>query len=277
MTPSGRMPILIDDLDDPRVVCFRDVRDADLRGREKLFMAESELVVRRLLASPDRLYALFLSPQKYERLRDALRDLPESVPVYCAKVELMSAIAGFHIHRGVLAAGNRPRAEELTLDRALDHLRQQSSCTLLLAEGMTNVDNMGGLFRNAAAFGVDGVVLDPTCCDPLYRKAIRVSMGHVLSVPYAVSGDWPGDLDRLKKEWGVQLIAAEVIPNARSLWEIPKHEKTAILFGSEGKGLTHKPLKLCDAVGAIPMTATVPSLNVAVASAVFLYELRRDS
>ena len=146
---------------------------------------------------------------------------------------------------------------------------------MMLAEGLTNVDNMGALFRNAAAFGVDGIVLDPTCCDPLYRKAIRVSMGHVLSIPYAVSQDWVGDLKRLKNEWGMLLIAAEATPDARPLWEVPRSSRTAIIFGSEGHGLSSATLALCDAVCEIPMSGNVPSVNVAVASAVFLYELNR--
>src|SRR5437667_10048970 len=100
----------------------------------------------------------------------------------------------------------------MMLDAALGHLKASNEITLLIAESITNVDNMGALFRNAAAFGVHGIVLDPTCCDPLYRKAIRVSMGHALSIPYAISQNWPNDLDRLKKEWGTTLIAAESHP-----------------------------------------------------------------
>ena len=146
---------------------------------------------------------------------------------------------------------------------------------MLIGEGLMNVDNMGGLFRNAAAFGVDGIVLDPTCCDPLYRKAIRVSMGHTLSVPYGICDDWPGDLKRLKDEWGLKLIAAEVSEGSKPLWEIPREDRIAILFGSEGHGLSAEALAQCDEVCEVPMQPNVPSLNVAVTSAVFLYELHR--
>ncbi|UCD75784.1 MAG: RNA methyltransferase [Phycisphaerales bacterium] len=268
-------PILIDSLDDPRVEIFRDVRDKDLRGRDKLFMAESEMVLTRLLRTPERLHSLFLSPNKFERLAGSLQALAAHVPVYVADIDLMTEIAGFHIHRGVLAAGFRPRPEELSLDAALGHLKGDAPLTLLLAEGLTNVDNMGGMFRNAAAFGADGIVLDPTCCDPLYRKAIRVSMGHVLSIPYVVCDDWIGDVHRLKEQWGIRLIGAEVTDGAIPLWDIPRFSRLGILFGSEGHGLTGEALAACDEVCRIPMDEAVPSLNVATASAVFLYELIR--
>ena len=268
-------PTHITDIDDPRVEVFRDVRDKDLRGRNRLFMAESELVLRRLLRTPHRLHSVFLSQWKYEQLSEALAVLGEDVPIYVAEIELMTQIAGFHIHRGVLAAGVRPLPAELSLDAALGHLKQQPAVTLLIAEGLTNVDNMGGLFRNAAAFNVDGIVLDPSCCDPLYRKAIRVSMGHVLSVPWAVCEDWPGDLGRLKAEWDLTLVGAEVRPGAPALRDMPKDPRMALLFGSEGHGLSEAALGACDEVCQIPMSGQVPSINVAAACAVFLYELRR--
>jgi len=183
-----------------------------------------------------------------------------------------------------LAAGFRLGPDQLTLDAALwplvedphDLRRVDFHLTLLIAQGITNVDNMGALFRNAAAFGVRGVVLDPTCCDPLYRKAIRVSMGHVLSIPYAVSHNWPGDLERLKQEWGVTLIAAESHARAVPPWQMPKARRAGIVLGSEGHGLSEETLRHCDAICAIPMSNHVPSINVAVASAVLLYELHRN-
>ncbi len=268
-------PIEIKSLDDPRIDVYRDVRDADLRGRDKLFMAESELVIRRLLRTPERMHSLFLSPGKFERLRDAIEQAAIPVPVYLADVQLISAVAGFLIHRGALAAGYRPTREATTLQAALGHLQDRSSVTLLIAEGVTNVDNMGGLFRNAAAFGVDGIVLDPNCCDPLYRKSIRVSAGHALSVPFAISQQWPDDLDRLKHEWGVMLVAAECCERSQPLWQLPRESRLAVLFGSEAHGVTEEAMTLCDMVCEVPMQPDVPSMNVATASAVFLYERSR--
>ncbi len=277
-------PIFIRDFHDPRVDVYRNVRDADLRGRDRLFMAESELVVRRLLATPQRLHSIFLSPGKFERLREVIEAAQPTCDIYLADVDLMSAIAGFHIHRGALAAGYRPRPEELSLDRMLGHLQSRDHFTMLLAEGVTNVDNMGGLFRSAAAFGVDGIVLDANCCDPLYRKAIRVSVGHVLSVPYAVVADgekWGEVLRRLKRPildrggWGMTLSGAENDARAVPLWRLPPVPRLGVLVGSEAHGLTEASRAICDVMVRIPMAGDVPSLNVATAAAIVLYERAR--
>lgn len=275
---SAMEPISISSFDDPRVEAYRDVRDRDLaRAHGGLFMAESIHVIERLLAHPRMVHSLLLSPLMFDRLRGALEALGESLaaPVYVAPLDLMCEITGFHIHRGALAAGIRPAAEALTLDAAIGHLRGRQRVRLVLCERITHVDNMGGIFRNAAAFGADGVVIDPTSCDPLYRKAIRVSMGHVFSVPFAVSEDWHRDLRRLREEWGVKLVAAETAERAAALDRFDVPDLAAILFGSEGYGLGEATLSLCDAVVEIPMPAGVPSLNVATASAVFLYEFQR--
>lgn len=270
-------PVRITSLEDPRVDVFRDVRDRDLRGHGHLFMAESELVLRRLMRRPECLHSVMVSPRKYAELAEVLPDLPDEVPIFVAEIEVMTRIAGFHIHRGVLAAGHRPSRAALTIDSAFGHLLGRDSCCVLVAEGLTNVDNMGGLFRNAAAFGAAGILLDPTCCDPLYRKAVRVSMGHVLSVPYAISASWPGDLERLKREWGFTIVGAEVTSGARPLWTLPRSPRTAVVFGSEGHGLRPETLAACDLVVQIPMTPAVPSINVAAAAAVFMYELAREA
>jgi tRNA G18 (ribose-2'-O)-methylase SpoU len=268
-------PIRINSLDDDRIEIFRNVRDKDLRGRGGLFMAESELVLRRLLRTPERLHAILLSPSRYDALRDALAQIDDHTTIYIADVDLMTRIAGFHIHRGVLAAGVRPAPAELSLDNALGHLRGRDALRIVVAEGLTNVDNLGALFRNAAGFGVDAIVLDPDSCDPLYRKAIRVSMGHVLSIPWAVADDWPADLVRLRNEWGLTLHAVELTDAAQPLRTLTRHQRLALLFGSERHGLSDEAIAACDAVGMIPMAADVPSLNVAVASAIALYELTR--
>ena len=273
---QGPQIIDITSLDDPRVDVYRDVRDADLRGREHLFMAESELVLRRLMRTPQRLHSMLLSREKHQRMEDAIARLPEHVRVYVADLKLIHDIAAFHIHRGCLAAGFRPTLEALSLDHVIGPLRERESFCVLLTEGVTNVDNMGGLFRNAACFGADAIVIDPTSCDPLYRKAIRVSMGHVLSIPYAISTGWLNDLRRLKQEWGMTLVAAESTPGAQPLWTMPYAKRIGMVFGSEGHGLSAATLEMCDAVCAIPMSARAPSLNVAVASAVFLYERSRN-
>jgi tRNA G18 (ribose-2'-O)-methylase SpoU len=274
---SGTNIIEITSFDDPRVDVYRNVRDADLRGRDGLFMAESELVLLRMMRTPWRLHSMLLSREKAGRpaMCEAIAQLPATVPVYVADLKLIHDIAAFHIHRGCLAAGFRPTAAELSIDSVMRPLCERTRVCVLLAEGVTNVDNMGGLFRNAAAFGADAVILDSASCDPLYRKAIRVSMGHVLSMPYAVSANWSDDLRRLKHELALTLVAAELTPSAQPLWTMPQADRVGIVFGSEGHGVSAQTLRLCDAVCSIPMSAAAASLNVAVASAVFLYERNR--
>jgi tRNA G18 (ribose-2'-O)-methylase SpoU len=261
---------IVTSLDDPRVDQYRSVRDADLRGRRHLCMVESEMVVRRLLNSRWKIHSLFLSPQKYERLAPFIEDI--SLQVFVSDVSLMSDITGFHIHRGTLALVQSPSKESLCVQKLIQSLQNKKQISLLFAEGITNVDNMGALFRNAAAFGVDALVLDATCCDPLYRKAIRVSMGHALSIPWAVTSDWMEEIKELKSVLGIQLIGCETGVKSKPIWEVVPTSKIGLVMGEEKKGLSPSTLELCDEVVEIPMTKTVPSVNVAVASAVGLYE-----
>ncbi len=262
-------PTIITSIDDPRVDLYRSVRDADLRGRRHLCMAESELVVRRLLNSHLDIHSLFLSPEKYERLSPFIE---ESLEVYVADVSLMSSISGFHIHRGTLALAHRPAKSTASIQSIKTSLQSKDKIALLFAEGITNVDNMGTLFRNAAAFGVDAVILDSTCCDPLYRKAIRVSMGHALSVPWATTDDWIASLKEIQSELNVTLIGCETCVDAVSLWEVEQKDKFGLIMGEEKNGLSASTLSVCDEIVEIPMAPHVPSLNVGIASAVGLYE-----
>jgi len=261
--------IPISSLNDPRIAVFHNVRDADLRGRENLCMVESEIAVRRLLDSDWKLHSLFLSPQKFERMAGEIEN--RELDVYVADVALMSEVAGFHIHRGVLAAVQRNcLIEKYTLERIFQN---KQAVSLLLAEGITNIDNMGSLFRNAAAFGIDGVLLSGACCDPLYRKSIRVSMGHVFSIPWLMLEDWEGAIWQLKESYDVQVVGLETVPDAVPLWEVDVSRNCGIIVGEEKTGLSSATLKLCDVIAEIPMSSSVPSINVSVASAVGLYDL----
>jgi len=261
---------IITTLDDPRVDQYRSVRDADLRGRRHLCMVESEMVVRRLLASGWEIHSLFLSPQKYERLAPHIQDA--SLQVYIADVSLMSTITGFHIHRGTLALVHRPSEDSLNVNSLIHALQMKKQIALLLAEGITNVDNMGSLFRNAAAFGVDAIILDGACCDPLYRKAIRVSMGHAFSIPWATTEHWIETLQEVKTRLQVKLIGCETGKSATPMWNVHPTEKVGLILGEEKTGLSPSTIAQCDEIAEIPMMPHVPSLNVAVASAVGLYE-----
>lgn len=267
--------IRIESVHDPRVELYHNIRDRDLYGRENVFIAESELVIRRLLPTAHRLRSLLLTPPRYEVMRDVLQELPDSIPVYIADLGVLCQIAGFHVHRGALAVADRPEPERLSIDYVLGSFGSLTQLHLLLAEGITNIDNMGGLFRSAAAFGLDAVMLDPTCCDPLYRKAVRVSMGHVLSVPWARSTDWSADLKRLKERWKTTLLAVERAGEARPLWNAPRPDRWALVVGSEAQGLSRRTLDSCDHVLEVPMRRSIPSINVASAATVAMYEMTR--
>ncbi len=259
---------------DPRVAVFQNVMDKDLRaGHGGLFMAESEMVLRQLARTPVRLHSLLVLEARLPRVRDLLDSLPDGLPAYVVPKELAQEIAGMRVHRGILAAAFRPDPATLTLDAVLGPLADRPTLRVALAEGIGDVDNMGSLFRNAAAFGVDAVVLCPQSCDPLYRKAIRTSVGHSLSLPYARSQDWAADLARLRGEWGLTLLGAETVPEARPVWSLPRPARLGILVGAEGSGLSRGSLAACDAVCQIPMAAPHRSLNVSAALAVLLYEL----
>ncbi len=255
-----------------------------------LFMAEGEVVVRHLIhlatsaaqasrppaLSRPGIHSLLLTPARREAIEDALARLPPDVPIYLAEQPVMDAITGFHIHRGVLAAGIRP--DEPPLADLLAALPAEAS--LLILEDLANHDNIGGLFRNAAAFGVAAVLLSPRCADPLYRKAIRVSAGHALSVPFTRVAPWPEALAAVKRA-GRRLAAlvtdGEATPvadwaSAGADGERPA-APIALLVGAEGPGLTPAARALADDLVRIPMAAGVDSLNVAVAAAIALHAL----
>jgi tRNA G18 (ribose-2'-O)-methylase SpoU len=268
--------IEITSLEDHLVDPFRNVRDADLRGRDQLCMVESEMVVRRLLETNWDVHSVLLSPHKCDRLAPLLRD--RDVPILVADIALMSKITGFNIHRGVLAAVRRPPSESHSVERFIKKCKGKSRLSLLMAEGITNIDNMGSLFRNAAAFGVDAIILDECCCDPLYRKSIRVSMGHALSIPFVITRDWNADLKILKQALNIKLIGCELSDEAVPMWEVEQGSRFGLVMGGEKHGLSQSTIDNCDVIAQIPMSAEVPSINVGVASAVALYEfLRRDS
>ena len=178
----------------------------------------------------------------------------------------MNAIAGFNIHRGCLAVGERlppPAWESLA----------SGARRLVILEHVSNADNVGAIFRNAAAFGLDAVLLGPSCTDPLYRKAIRTSMGAALRMPFALMEDWPQDLYRLKTG-GMSLLALTPSARAETLDRVAPSLRTAVLVGHEGEGLSDAALRASDIQVRIPMASGIDSLNVATAAAIAFYALR---
>ncbi len=258
-----------DDVADARLDDFRDLTTADRRpdrpGGRGLVIAEGTVVVRRLLASPYPVRALLGVRRRVEELASALTDV--DVPAYVTSPETMAEVVGFHLNRGVLAVADR--AARPTVERLAAHAR-----VLAVLEGVGDHENLGALFRNAAALGVDGVVLGPGCSDPLYRRSVRVSMGHVLRVPFTTVDSWPGALDTLRAH-GFRVAALTPRAGAVSLRELGDSGagRIALLLGSEGHGLSEPAIEAADVAVRIPMAGAVDSLNVATAAAVAFYEL----
>ncbi|WP_438850686.1 TrmH family RNA methyltransferase [Brevundimonas nasdae] len=260
---------VVSDPQDPRIAAFRDIRERDLTGREGLFIAEGEVVVRVLAfdASQCRPRALLLAEKRVAALADVIAALPDDAPVYVAAQDVLDQIAGFHLHRGILALGEKPPV--LSLDAMLGEVRAQD--VFVVASGIGNHDNMGGLFRNAAAFGARAVLLDGGCCDPFYRKSIRVSVGAVLRTPFVVM-DRAQTITEALQVAGVDVLA--LTPSAtQTLADYQRKGPAAVVLGSEGPGLPRSVIESCTALG-IPMAGGFDSLNVAATSAVALHHLQ---
>jgi tRNA G18 (ribose-2'-O)-methylase SpoU len=259
-------------LGDPRVADYRDLKESALRADADLFIAESRLGVRRLLASHRfRVRSLFLTEAALRGLWDALEELGDDTPVYLATREVLSGVVGYNMHRGCIAAGER--GEPTSLDEIL--VDCESGPRLLVAlEDVTNPENVGGVFRNAAAFGADAVLLTRRCSDPLYRKAIRVSMGATLRTPFARVEDWPKSLRRLR-EAGFAVAALTLSGGALAISEFGRGRalprRLALVLGTEGEGLSEAALAAADLEVTIPMAPGVDSLNVATASGIALH------
>lgn len=258
--------IRIDDADDPRLEPYRAVRERDLVGRDGLFVAEGRVVLEKAVAAlPDAIASVLVAEQRVDSLSDVLAGLPPRTPVYSAAQGAMDAVVGFPIHRGILAVGRRPRREAGALIAGLPE-----RALVVALVGIANHDNMGGIFRNAAAFGADAVLLDETCCDPLYRKAIRVSVGAALTVPFARAGDAACLLDLMDRS-GFETVALS--PRGETeLGDLRPGPRVAALFGAEGPGLPEEVLSRARGV-RIAMAGGFDSLNVATTSGIVLHHL----
>ena len=255
--------IPVTSIDDMRVAAYRHIADPDRLFDLGLFVAEGRLVVRRLI---DLQHWAIDSILLTRPAADALVDmLPKTrAPVYVAGQEVMNEIAGFNIHRGCLALVRRPATP------TLDRVAAGPLSRVLVLEGVNNPDNVGGLFRSAAAFGIELVVLGPNSGDPLYRKAIRTSMGATLSVPFVEVPQWPGAISDLRRD-GFTVVALTPAMGAAPLEEVFPHAKLALLVGSEGTGLTEAALRTATLRIRIPTTANVDSLNVTTAASIAMY------
>lgn len=273
--PQPDRALYIDALADERLDDYRDVRDKDLLRDRDLFIVEGRENVRRLIReSPWVPRSLLLSKPAFEAMGDLLEELPEEVAVFVGSKDVVSEVAGFDLHRGCLAAVERaPERDPVSL------LPPSPEASLVVVlEGLTNPDNVGGVFRNAMALGVDAVLSCPRCCDPFYRKAIRVSMGAALVVPSARFESWPRGLDALRAA-GYHVVALDPGEEALEIGSPPWQEavrarpRIALVLGTEGNGLSAEALDRCDERHRIAMVPGFDSLNVATACAIALHHL----
>lgn len=256
----------IETLDDPRVVEYRLITIPAQLAQAGLFVAEGRLVLRRLVdESRFRIKSILLTPAARDALGDVLSQVGPGIPVYIASRAVMSELIGFTIHRGVLALVERPRP------RQLNELDLAAARRVVILEGVSNPDNVGGVFRSAAAFGVDAVLLGPGCGDPLYRKAIRTSMAGTLQVAFAVASPWPAVLTALSAE-GFRVLGLTPSAGAHSLDDYERNaDRIALVLGAEGQGLSAEALDAIQERVRIPMRGPADSLNVTVAASIALW------
>lgn len=259
-------PIAIDDPDDPRVedfVALTDVAGRRRRESDEYFVAEGLISIERLLESGHRVRALLLTSSKFERLAPRLAGL--DAPVYVASKSVMAATVGFALHRGAVASADRRPL--LSLDAALD-----GATRIAVLEGLNDPENLGVIARSARAFGVETLILDPTCMDPYYRRTVRVSMGEILFLRVARADPWPDALDVLHdlgiETWALTPGSTDDVAPPEDIWQVPLPERLALVLGAEGPGLESSTMRRTTRRVRIPIAPEVDSLNVGAAAAV---------
>ena len=268
---AGNIAIIaVGDPHDPRLADYRNIPDMTLVEQRGIFVAEGRLVVQRLLSDsrfPAR--SVMVTEPALASVRSGVDSHPHT-PVYVVPQPVMNDVAGFNVHRGCLAIGER-LAPQGWLELA------RSARRLVILERISDPDNVGSAFRNAAAFGLEAVLLDPACADPLYRKAIRTSTGATLRIPFARVPEWPGALRQLDRG-GIAVVALTPSPSAPCLRTVAaqlSNRRVALVLGHEGEGLSQAVLDACALRARIPMAGGTDSVNVATAGAIAMYELAR--
>ncbi|MBU2697433.1 RNA methyltransferase [Pimelobacter sp. 30-1] len=260
----------IADADDPRLADYRDLRDVELRkhleAEHGLFLAEGEKVVRRAVLGGYTPRSFLMAPRWLDGLADVLDR--SDAPCYVLSEALAEEVTGFHVHRGALASLERRPLP--SLDEVLDGAR-----SVLVLEDIVDHTNVGAILRSGAALGFDAVLLAPRCADPLYRRAIKVAMGAVFSMPWTRLPDWYDALPELSGR-GFTTVALTLAPDAVPVEEaVAGLDKVALVLGSEGHGLSQRWEQTSDRRAIIPMAAGIDSLNVAAATAVACYVTAR--
>jgi len=270
------MPIRITSASDPRLTDFVALTDVVLRRRTEpergLYIAESEKVIRRALAAGHQPRAYLMAERWLTELADIVAEAEAGgIPVYVGAHDVIEELTGFHLHRGALASMQRPPLQ------AVETLIAEARRIVVL-EDVVDHTNVGAVIRSAAALGVDAVLVSPRCADPLYRRAIRVSMGTVFQVPWTRIDPWPGGLDLLH-DLGFTVAAMALSDDSVALDEFAVNapDRLALVMGAEGDGLSQRTVAAADVTVRIPMGGGVDSLNVAAASAVAMWALRVQS
>jgi tRNA G18 (ribose-2'-O)-methylase SpoU len=264
-------PVHLADARDPRLADYVDLTDVHLRrsleAAHGLFIAEGEKVIRRAIAAGYPVRSILVAADKWPTIADVATG--SSAPCYILPPAVAEQLTGFRVHRGALASMRRLPLPDV--DSTLSGAQR-----VVVLEDIVDHANVGAVFRCAAALGFDAVILSPRCADPLYRRAVKVSMGAVFSIPYSRIADWRGGVSGLK-ERGFRVLALTPDPAAVPIGEVAPEDRLALLIGSEGEGLSERWLAAADLSVRIPMRRGVDSLNVAAAAAIACYLLSPSS
>jgi tRNA G18 (ribose-2'-O)-methylase SpoU len=263
----------LDDLSDPRLEEYRELTDPVARAdreADQFFMIEGPTAIERAIASPYALRSVLLTDSKWERHRSVLE--PLQIPIYVVSAELLEAVTGFRLHRGMIASGTRLHVPDLPT--AIATVPRPERFTAVLTEGLNDPENLGAIARTCRAFGVDQLWMDPTCIDPLYRRTVRVSMGEILHLPVARSENWPADLSEIRAA-DIEVVALTPDRDAEDLWDAEFSSRICLMVGAEGPGISAAALAQAQRKVRIPIASGVDSLNVGAATAVACAEIAR--
>jgi tRNA G18 (ribose-2'-O)-methylase SpoU len=255
---------LITDISDPRVAHFAQLQQSNLTRHNPRFIAEGDKVVQRLIDSDFAVDSLLAEADWAARLEPLV---PAETPIYIVDRALMTQLVGFKFHRGVLGCGRRKQTPDLV--NVLPPTDEPA--LVLVCPAVQDPDNLGSIIRTAAALGVHSILLGGDCADPFSRRVLRVSMGSALFVPIREAPDLIGDVVALREQFGFTVLATVLSDQATPLAQVARPQRLALVLGSEGHGLDERWLQLCPEQITLPMRAGIDSLNVSIATAVFLY------
>ena len=271
------MPVIaVDAADDDRLTDYRNLTDVALRMRHEpasgMYIAESASVIERAVEAGHRPRSILMQDSWLDRMHPMLESIgalePNGIPVFVGDRVVLESLTGFHVHRGALAAMHRPELPSVASVVA-------GATRIVILEDLVDHTNVGAIFRSAAGLGIDAILVTPRCADPLYRRSVRVSMGTVFQIPWTRIENWPAGLDELRAAGFTIAALSPRTDTSINLDDLAAHppERLALVFGTEGEGLTDSALSTSDTRVSIPMHGGVDSLNVAAASAVVFWAL----